>query len=177
MKRLTKYSEINKDYITPYCDGIKCDGCCRDCDYEQVIINKLAEYENTGLEPEEVEQLKNAFDKLVNEIDLLRHGKDYRFRNADNTFYSRESCKNLMLEETVEELSNELYDINKSLEDFENNDDKLKHDLAVYKIVADKSYEAMSNMRLLIADNVIRDNYFVSKEKLIDQAEKELKGK
>ena len=45
-KRLTKYSEINKDYITPYCDTKKCNGVCRDCDYEQIIINRLAELEN-----------------------------------------------------------------------------------------------------------------------------------
>ena len=45
-KRLTKYSEINKDYITPYCDTQNCNGVCRDCDYEQVIVNRLAELED-----------------------------------------------------------------------------------------------------------------------------------
>lgn len=45
-ERLTKYSEINKDYITPYCDNFICDGVCRDCDYEQIIINRLAELED-----------------------------------------------------------------------------------------------------------------------------------
>lgn len=45
-KRLTKYSEENQDYITPYCDTANCDGVCVDCDYEQVIINRLAELED-----------------------------------------------------------------------------------------------------------------------------------
>ena len=45
-KRLTKYSEENQDYITPYCDTANCNGVCLDCDYEQVIINRLADLEN-----------------------------------------------------------------------------------------------------------------------------------
>lgn len=45
-KRLTKYSETNEDYITPYCDTQNCNGVCRDCDYEQVIVNRLAKLEN-----------------------------------------------------------------------------------------------------------------------------------
>lgn len=45
-KRLTKYSEENQDYITPYCDTANCDGLCLTCDYEQVIINRLADLEN-----------------------------------------------------------------------------------------------------------------------------------
>lgn len=45
-ERLTKYSEINKDYITPYCDTVNCNKMCEQCDYEQVIINRLAEYED-----------------------------------------------------------------------------------------------------------------------------------
>lgn len=45
-KRLIKYSEENQDYITPYCDTANCDGVCVDCDYEQVIINRLAELED-----------------------------------------------------------------------------------------------------------------------------------
>lgn len=45
-KRLTKYSKENQDYITPFCDTANCNGVCVDCDYEQVIINRLAEFEN-----------------------------------------------------------------------------------------------------------------------------------
>lgn len=75
MKRLTKYSEINKDYITPHCDNFNCNGCCRDCDYEQVIINKLAEYENTGLEPKEVEQLKHDFAVRDKALDLIQESE------------------------------------------------------------------------------------------------------
>ena len=56
----------------------------------------------------EVEQLKNNFDRLIVGIDLLQHGKDYRFRNENNTFYSRQSCCDLTLEETVKELLDEL---------------------------------------------------------------------
>ena len=45
-KRLTKYSKENQDYITPFCDTANCNGVCVDCDYEQVIINRLAELED-----------------------------------------------------------------------------------------------------------------------------------
>ena len=45
-KRLTEYSEVNQDYITPFCDTVDCDGKCLYCDYEQVIVNRLAELED-----------------------------------------------------------------------------------------------------------------------------------
>ena len=45
-ERLTEYSKENEDYITPYCDTANCNGVCVDCDYEQVIVNRLAELED-----------------------------------------------------------------------------------------------------------------------------------
>ena len=45
---------------------------------------------------------------LIAEIDLIMHDKDYRFENADGTWYSRESCRDLTNEEVFEELKTEL---------------------------------------------------------------------
>lgn len=45
---------------------------------------------------------------LIAEIDLIMHDKDYRFKNEDGTWYSRESCRDLTNEELFEELRTEL---------------------------------------------------------------------
>ena len=45
---------------------------------------------------------------LITEIDLIMHDKDYRFENANGTWYSRESCRDLTNEEVFEELRTEL---------------------------------------------------------------------
>ena len=45
MERLTKRIETGQVY-TPYCDYQMCDGECLTCDYEDKILEKLAEYED-----------------------------------------------------------------------------------------------------------------------------------
>ena len=45
---------------------------------------------------------------LIAEIDLIMHDKDYRFENANGTWYSRESCRHLTNEEVFEEQRTEL---------------------------------------------------------------------
>ena len=45
---------------------------------------------------------------LIAEIDLIMHDKDYRFENANGTWYSRGSCRDLTNEEVFEELRTEL---------------------------------------------------------------------
>lgn len=67
-------------------------------------ISKLSEYENLG----SISQLKKErcfLENLIAYIDLIMHDKDYRFRNPDGTWYSRESCRDL----TIAELENELF--------------------------------------------------------------------
>ena len=49
---------------------------------------------------------------LIAEIDLIMHDKDYRFENANGTWYSRESCRDLTNEEVLEELRAELIQLN-----------------------------------------------------------------
>lgn len=53
---------------------------------------------------------------LINEIDLIMHDKQYRFKNEDGTWYSRESCKDLTNEELFEELKCELRQLNSQVE-------------------------------------------------------------
>ena len=56
---------------------------------------------------------------LIGQIDLIMHGKQYRFENNDGTWYSRESCRDLTLDELSQELLNELLELNKFVEKFE----------------------------------------------------------
>ena len=59
---------------------------------------------------------------LIAEIDLIMHDKDYRFENANGTWYSRESCRDLTNEEVFEELRTELRqfaDLEAKLEEYE----------------------------------------------------------
>lgn len=63
-KRFTKYSEENQDYITPYCDTANCNGVCVDCDYEQVIINRLAELEDKIEQGKMLELICKVGDKV-----------------------------------------------------------------------------------------------------------------
>lgn len=53
---------------------------------------------------------------LIAEIDLIMHDKQYRFKNEDGTWYSRESCKDLTNEEVFEELKKELKQLNNQIE-------------------------------------------------------------
>lgn len=46
--------------------------------------------------------------KLISKIDLIMHDKQYRFKNEDGTWYSREACKNISSEEVYHELTEEL---------------------------------------------------------------------
>lgn len=63
MKRLTAISDVGEAYY-PYCyRADTCDGegeteKCRDCKFSEKICETLAAYENTGLTPQEIVQLK-----------------------------------------------------------------------------------------------------------------------
>lgn len=46
--------------------------------------------------------------KLISKIDLIMHDKQYRFKNEDGTWYSREACKDISSEEVYHELAKEL---------------------------------------------------------------------
>lgn len=55
---------------------------------------------------------KELLRAIIAEIDFIMHGKDYRFPESENTWYSRESCKVLTPEEVFEELRTELLQLN-----------------------------------------------------------------
>lgn len=56
---------------------------------------------------------------LIGQIDLIMHGKQYRFENKDGTWYSRESCRDLTLDELSQELLKELLQLNNLVEKLE----------------------------------------------------------
>lgn len=62
---------------------------------------------------------KELLERLLLRIDLLCHDKQYRFRNKDGTWYSREACKDLTNEELVRELDAEFNNLNETLNDYE----------------------------------------------------------
>ena len=63
MKRLTAISDVGEAYY-PYCyRADTCDGegeteKCRDCEFSEKICETLAAYENTGLTPDQIQELK-----------------------------------------------------------------------------------------------------------------------
>lgn len=84
MKRLTAVSDVGEAYY-PYCyREDTCDGeggteKCRDCEFSEKICETLAAYENTGLTPAEIVQLKerdNAWNdlkvKIRKKLELVR---------------------------------------------------------------------------------------------------------
>ena len=75
---------------------------------------------------------------LIAEIDLIMHDKDYRFENANGTWYSRESCRDLTNEEVLEELRTELRqfaDLEAKLANKDKELKQLKLDLGMFKSV------------------------------------------
>lgn len=77
MERLTKRIETGQVY-TPYCDTANCDENCTYCDYEDKILEKLAEYEDA----EEQGLLLRLPCKVGDKIYQIEDGYIYEF-NAE----------------------------------------------------------------------------------------------
>ena len=58
-------------------------------------------------------------------LDAIYHGKSYRFRNQDGTWYSREACRNINNYELWNELMPELRYIQNAVEYYENTEDRV----------------------------------------------------
>lgn len=66
MNRLTKRNNDGSVYL-PRCFE-KCDGApmdCLNCEEDDAITDRLAAYEDTGLEPEEIRHMADIFDEYV----------------------------------------------------------------------------------------------------------------
>ena len=57
MERLTRRSDAGHAYY-PRCFEEPCNRRCEDCLFDETICKRLAAYEDTGLEPEEIERSK-----------------------------------------------------------------------------------------------------------------------
>ena len=121
---------------------------------------------------------------LIAEIDLIMHDKDYRFENANGTWYSRESCRDLTNEEVFEELRTELRqfaDLEAKLADMERcaeNNKKVaelvsaEHNTKIEKLeqqLADKDAEIE---KLNACVDFYKSYYISFKGKVIDELEK-----
>lgn len=61
MNRLTRRTECGDAYYPEcfdYCMGEGASEKCNDCEYDKKICDTLADYEDTGLTPEQVKELK-----------------------------------------------------------------------------------------------------------------------
>lgn len=119
MKRLTKKDESP----CTCCGGIG--HCSTDCSYKQ-IYDRLAEYEDIGLEPEKIVFLKNVVDDAFSDKpeftehirELLRAEKDGRLvilpcKVGDSFFAVRKFCDEYgELEEPVEHWDSDCYGCN-----------------------------------------------------------------
>lgn len=57
-------------------------------------------------------------------LDLIYHGKSYRFRNDDGTWYSREACRDITNNELIDEIMPELRYIQMAVEYYEGTEDR-----------------------------------------------------
>ena len=102
---------------------------------------------------------------LIAEIDLIMHDKDYRFENANGTWYSRESCRDLTNEEVFEELRTELRqfaDLEAKLEESEKkfivannlrkNSDEVLLNYKTKKYGLDKTIQELRKMKLSLPE-------------------------
>lgn len=102
---------------------------------------------------------------LIAEIDLIMHDKDYRFENANGTWYSRESCRDLTNEEVFEELRTELRqfaDLEAKLAESENkfivannlrkNSDEVLLNYKTKKYGLDKTIQELRKMKLSLPE-------------------------
>ena len=64
MERFTRRNEDNTGYYYPYClqeDTCSGEGCKMDmCEFPEKVCDRLGEYEDTGLTPGEIEELKET---------------------------------------------------------------------------------------------------------------------
>ena len=104
---------------------------------------------------------------LIAEIDLIMHDKDYRFENANGTWYSRESCRDLTNEEVFEELRTELRqfaDLEAKLADseeehellidqFEEETEKLRKQIKQESDARKRLVEEVKNLRQQLAES------------------------
>lgn len=77
MNRLTARDEHGNAYY-PECFKEPCNGggCTKDmCDFEVEVCNKLAAYEDTGLDPEQLSAIDEEYSKMAKELAELRKYK------------------------------------------------------------------------------------------------------
>ena len=105
---------------------------------------------------------------LIAEIDLIMHDKDYRFENANGTWYSRESCRDLTNEEVFEELRTEL-------RQFADLEAKLADSEEEHELLIDQVEEETEKLRKQIKQESDARKRFVEEVKNLKQqlAEKE----
>lgn len=106
---------------------------------------------------------------LIAEIDLIMHDKDYRFENANGTWYSRESCRDLTNEEVFEELRTEL-------RQFADLEAKLADSEEEHELLIDQVEEETEKLRKQIKQESDARKRFVEEVKNLKQqlAEKDL---
>lgn len=97
--------EEKERYVIDYCDDIIFDTEKGYYPSGDTICKTLNQQDKRIKELEEDQALLTI---LISGIDNLMHDKDYRFENANGTWYSRESCRDLTNEEVFEELRTEL---------------------------------------------------------------------
>ena len=114
---------------------------------------------------------------LIAEIDLIMHDKDYRFENANGTWYSRESCRDLTNEEVFEELRTELRQFADLEAKLAESEKERELDNSFWKQECDSLQKALDEkekeIEKLNACVKFYKSYYISfNEKVIDELEK-----
>lgn len=74
----------------------------------------------------ELEEDQALLTMLISGIDNLMHDKDYRFKNDNGTWYSRQSCKDLTSEEVYQEIIDEINQLDSNFEILDKENQQLR---------------------------------------------------
>ena len=101
----------------------------------------------------ELEEDQALLTILISGIDNLMHDKDYRFKNDNGTWYSRQSCKDLTNEEVYQEIIDEINQLDSNFEILDKENQQLKqqlHDLP--KKIVEDFYDEIRHRAILEDD-------------------------
>ncbi|MBO5208049.1 MAG: hypothetical protein J6B68_01755 [Lachnospiraceae bacterium] len=90
MERLTERNEKDSAYYYPHCFDTGCKSNCYICDFDTKVCQKLGEYEDTGLTPEQIIEIDKLYAEKCKELaDIKRQLPPCR---VGDTVYLRAFC-------------------------------------------------------------------------------------
>lgn len=129
----------------------------------------------------ELQEDQSLLFMLVSGIDCLMHDKDYRFKNPDGTWYSRQSCRNMESAEVYQEIIDEINQLDSNFEILSKENEELTKQLKQSQ--NSKAIEVLEQVKETIIKNIspiiFQDSSWLGKQIVLDEIDNqitELKG-